>query len=106
MNWPQKTPTIDAPLSSVRLSGIFGMLAGGEADDQEPPVPRGRAQRRFGVLATDRIVDDVGAGAVGQRLDALLQIFLGVVDDQVGAVTLAGLELLRPTRPRRSRARP
>ena len=25
VNWPQKTPMIDAPLSSVRLSGIFGI---------------------------------------------------------------------------------
>ena len=61
MNAPQNTPTMEQPLSSARFSGIFGNVAGGEADHQEATVPGHVAQRRLGVGAAHRIVDDVHA---------------------------------------------
>ena len=63
---PQNTPTIDAPLSSARFSGSAGIAALREADHQIAPAPGDRAEDRLGQVAADRVVDDVGALAVGQ----------------------------------------
>ena len=80
-------------------------VAGGEADDEVAALPGDAAQRRLGERAADRIVDDVDAVAAGERLDALLEILVRVVDALVGAVLAAERELVGRSTRRRSRAR-
>src|SRR6476620_1261728 len=69
-------------------------FAGGEADDEQPPAPGERTERGLGVGSADRVVDHVDAAAVGERLDALAQVLLRIVDSGVGAVAPAHGELL------------
>ena len=69
-----------------------------EPDDQHAAVPRRRSERGLGVRAADGIVDDVCSCAVGERLHALLQILRDVVHEEIRAVPLARLELLRRRR--------
>ena len=66
---PPEDPDDRAPLQQGEVRGHARDVAGGEADDEEAPFPRRRAERRLGVLAAHRIVDDVGPGAAGERLD-------------------------------------
>ena len=80
-------------------------LAGGEADDEvaRPSTPsRATPPRR---LAADRIVDDVGAVAVGERLDALFEILARVVDDVGRRRSPCSTRASPAPRRRRSRAR-
>src|SRR5690242_9104029 len=72
----------------------FWNLAGGKTDDQKPPLPRDRAQRRLGVRAADRIIDHVRAFAAGAAPQRVLEVALSVVDDLIGAVLLGKCELL------------
>ena len=83
-----------APLEQREVQRNLRDLARRKTDDEEPSAPRDRAQRGLGVRAAHRIVDDVRAGAVGERLDPLAQIVGGVVDRLVGAVFAADSELI------------
>ena len=83
MNAPQNTPTTAKPLTSDRLTGNFGIVARGEADDQQPAVPGHRARQRIERLAADRIEGDVDALAAGRLLQRVLEIL--VAEHDVGA---------------------
>src|SRR5204863_10021316 len=69
-------------------------LAGGEADDEQPPTTGERTEGRLRIRANDRVVHDVDAFAVGQRLDALAQILRRVIDRGVGAMVAADGKLV------------
>ena len=84
VNEPQKTPTMEQPLSKGRLRGMRG-----EADDEEAALPGDTAQGGFGVVAAERIDDDVDAVAIGEGFDALAEIFCTVVDEVISAVLFA-----------------
>ena len=73
---PQNTPTISQPLSSVRLSGTLGNVAGRKADDEITSFPIHRAQGGLGIVAANGIVKHVRAFAAGQALDVFGQLLL------------------------------
>src|SRR3954462_8837902 len=75
------------------IESNFRDFAGRKTDHQKPPAPRDRAQRCFRVRSADRIVDYVDALAAGDAAQAFLHIFVGVVDDLVGAALAAEREL-------------
>src|SRR6266516_3677721 len=75
-----------AALEQRQVQRDRGDLAGRESDNEEATLPGGGAQRRLAVLATDRVVHDVGAGAAGQLADPRLEVLGGVVDGHRGPV--------------------
>ena len=76
------------------LAGICGTLPDGEADDDQTRRPIGSAQGRIEAVAADRIVDDIGAGPVGDLAHALADVLGAVVDQMIGAMGLGDRELL------------
>src|SRR5882762_6514436 len=67
-------------------------LARGEADHEIAPLPGHCAYGRLGILSADRIQGDVGGDA--QVLEGFAQVLALVVDRDLGAETLAGLQFL------------
>src|SRR5207237_6693154 len=82
------------PLEQREVQRNSRNLARRESDDEEPPAPGQRPERRLGVGTAYGIVDDVDALARGQVGDAFAQVFVRVVDRRVGAVLAAGRELV------------
>ncbi len=70
MNSPQKTPTTEQPLSSVRFKGIFGIFARSETNDQIAAALGRGTQSHFRETAADRIAYDVHAFVIGDLSDA------------------------------------
>ncbi len=69
-------------------------VAGRKTDHQEAAFPGDRAQRRLGVAAADGIEDDVDALAARQLAQAFLQVFLRIVQRQLGAMLPGEFQLL------------
>ena len=69
-----------------------GISPDANPDDHEATAPTRRPQRQFGILAADRVDDDVGATA-GDGLDPHLQVFTGVIEDRVRALRRAAASL-------------
>src|SRR5262245_57422867 len=65
-----------------------------EADHEQPALPAERAKRSLGEVAADRIEDDVDALCAADLLQAVFQIILRIVEENIGAVLPAELELL------------
>src|SRR5688500_10701475 len=63
------------PLQQREVERQLRDLAGGEAHYQQPAAPGERAERRLAVRPAHRIVHDVHAALLGDRLDALAQVF-------------------------------
>src|SRR3984893_15669662 len=59
--------------------------ARGKADHQHPRLPVDRAQRLVERIAADRVVNDIGALAAGQRAHPVANAFRLVVDQLVGS---------------------
>ena len=57
------------------IGGDLRHLAAGEADDQQPAAPVGGAQRHVEALAAHRVIDHIGAAAIGDLAHAGAQMF-------------------------------
>src|SRR5262249_31147995 len=74
-----------------------GELAAGESDQQQPPFERNALRAALADLASDRVVDHVDAAAAGFALYHIDEVFLFIVEGNVGSLLLEQLELcVRP----------
>ena len=83
-----------AALQQRQIERHLRNVAGGESDHQEAAFPGDRAQRGLGIAAADRIENNIGALAAGEPPQAFLEIFLGVVQAEFGAVRFGEFKLL------------
>src|SRR5690349_25067183 len=68
-------------------------LACREANHQEPAIPGDTAQRRLGVVAAYRVINNIHPIAAGERFYLLLQVGCAVIDEFISAMLLADCQL-------------
>ena len=81
---PANTPTSDVFVITRSWVGDLRPLAAGEADREQSPVARQRAGGVLGERATDGVVEQVDAPAVGELAERGRERPVAVVDRRVG----------------------
>ncbi len=81
-------------LEQDQVDGQFRNAAAGEADDQQAAVPGDAADGLVEKVAADRVVDHVGAVAIGEAFDFVLEAGFAVVDQFVRACVSGDFEFL------------